>query len=61
MQLPYVLRLNGWVEGFMLIVLGAIAGGWSLFMIADSAIKVNVMNFSKLANKVGGKSLELFL
>ena len=59
--LPYVLRLNGWVEGFILIVIGAIAGCWSLFMIADSAIKAKVMNMSRLANHVGGKALELFL
>jgi hypothetical protein len=30
-------------------------------MIAESAIKVKVANFSKLANYVGGKKLELFL
>ncbi len=38
-----------------------IAAGWSLFMIAESAIKAKVKNFSKLANFVGGKKLELFL
>ena len=30
-------------------------------MIAESAIKVKVKNFSKLSNYVGGKALELFL
>ena len=30
-------------------------------MIAESAIKVKAANFSKLANFVGGKGLELFL
>lgn len=30
-------------------------------MIAESAIKVRVGNFSKLANYVGGRKLELFL
>lgn len=30
-------------------------------MIAESAIKAKVANFSKLANYVGGKKLELFL
>ena len=38
-----------------------IAASWSLFMIAESAIKVKVKNFSKLSNYVGGKALELFL
>ena len=71
LQLPYVLRLNGWVEGFLLIILGAfgkviaishyVAGCWSLLMIAESAIKAKVMNYSQLAEKVGGKALERFL
>ena len=30
-------------------------------MIAESAIKARVKNYSQLANKVGGKGLELFL
>ncbi len=30
-------------------------------MIAESAIKAKVKNFSKLTNYVGGKALELFL
>jgi hypothetical protein len=30
-------------------------------MIAESAIKAKVGNYSKLANKVGGRALELFL
>lgn len=30
-------------------------------MIAESAIKAKVTNFSKLANHVGGRKLELFL
>jgi hypothetical protein len=38
-----------------------IAAAWSLFMIAESAIKARVKNFSKLTNYVGGKKLERFL
>ena len=61
LSLPYVLRLNGWVLGTLFILVGAFAACWSLFMIAESAIKANVKNFSKLTNNVGGKALELFL
>jgi hypothetical protein len=61
LSLPYVLRLNGWVLGAVFILVGAFAANWSLFMIAESAIKINVKNFSKLANNVGGSALELFL
>ena len=42
-------------------LINIIAAAWSLFMIAESAIKAKVKNFSKLANHVGGKGLELFL
>ncbi|CDW79264.1 UNKNOWN [Stylonychia lemnae] len=61
LSLPYVLALNGWALGFILILVSAFSACWSLFMIADSAIKANVNNFSKLTNFVGGKKLELFL
>jgi amino acid permease len=61
LSLPYVLRLNGWVLGVIFILVGAFAAAWSLFMIAESSIKANVKNFSKLANHVGNKRLELFL
>ena len=71
LSLPYVLRLNGWVLGVVFILVGAFgkisrclifaAAAWSLFMIAESAIKAKVKNFSKLTNYVGGKALELFL
>jgi amino acid permease len=40
---------------------GAFSAAWSLFMIAESAIKVNVNCLSKLSNLVGGKKLERFL
>jgi amino acid permease len=61
LSLPYVLRLNGWVIGVLFILVGAFAAGWGLYMIAESAIKANVKNFSKLANHVGDRALELFL
>ena len=43
------------------ILVGAFAAAWSLFMIAESAIRAKVKNLSKLTNFVGGKKLERFL
>ena len=61
LSLPYVLGLNGWVLGLCFILVGAFAAAWSLFMIAESAIKAKVKNLSKLTNFVGGIKLERFL
>jgi amino acid permease len=56
-----VLGLNGWVLGLVFILVGAFSAAWSLFMIAESAIKANVRNLSMLCDLVGGKKLERFL
>ena len=61
LSLPYVLGLNGWVLGLVFILVGAFSAAWSLFMIAESAIKAKVENLSKLCCLVGGKKLERFL
>jgi len=61
LSLPFVLNLNGWVLGFIFIIVGAIAACWSLFMITESAIKTKTKNMSTLARTVGGRPLELFL
>jgi amino acid permease len=58
LSLPYVMALDGWIMGLCFIVIGAIAAAWSLFLIADSAIKAGVANFSQLAHKTGGNFLE---
>ena len=61
LSLPYVLGLDGWVLGLVFILVGAFAAAWSLFMIAESAIKAKVENLSKLSNLSGGIKLERFL
>jgi len=61
LSLPYVLGLNGWVLGLVFILVGAFSAAWSLFIIAESAIKAKVENLSKLSYLVGGKKLERFL
>jgi amino acid permease len=61
LSLPYILALNGWVIGILLICLGGFAAIWSLFLIAEGAIQAKVKNFSQLANKAGGNFLEKVL
>lgn len=61
LSLPYVLKMCGWCLGLLLIIAGAIAACWSMYLIAESAIKVKARNFSELANKVGGNKLEKLL
>lgn len=46
LSLPYVLKLNGWVCGIFFMFLGAIAAVWSLFLIAEAAMKCGAKNFS---------------
>lgn len=46
LSLPYVLATTGWAIGLGLVSVGAIAACWSLFIIAESAIKVKAKNFS---------------
>jgi hypothetical protein len=61
LSLPYVLALTGWVIGTVLIVVGAIAACWSLFLIADGASKARVPNLNTLAKKAGGNKLMILL
>ena len=46
LSLPSVLAATGWAIGLALIIIGAIAACWSLFIIAESAIKIKAKNFS---------------
>jgi amino acid permease len=61
LSLPSVLAATGWAIGLGLVTLGAIAACWSLFIIAESAIKTKAKNFSQLAQKSGGIKLERIL
>lgn len=45
LSLPYVFCLSGWVVGFTLLILGALANIWSNNMIAEVAIKKGLTNF----------------
>ena len=62
LSLPYVLALNGWVIGMALILIGAVAGNWSLSLIAESTcLFFETNNLSKLALRAGGRKLRILL
>ena len=61
LSLPYVLKLNGWVLGTLLIIIGAVSGYYSMYMILVRSIESKCKNFSELAFKAGGKPLTILL
>jgi hypothetical protein len=61
LSLPYVLKMSGWVLGTILIIIGAVSGYYSMYMILVRSIETNCKNFSELAMKAGGKGLTVLL
>lgn len=61
LSLPYVLKMSGWVLGTLLIIIGAVSGYYSMYMILVRSIETNCKNFSELAMKAGGKGLTILL
>jgi amino acid permease len=61
LSLPYVLRMSGWVLGTILIIIGAVSGFFSMYMILVRSIENNCKNFSELSMKAGGKALTILL
>ena len=61
LSLPYVLTLNGWILGTLLIILGAVSGYYSMYMILVRSIDTKCKNFSELAKMAGGKPLTILL
>jgi amino acid permease len=61
LSLPLVLKMNGWVLGTLLIVIGAVSGYYSMYMILVRSIETNCKNFSELAMMAGGKPLTILL
>jgi len=61
LSLPYVLKMSGWVLGTLLIIIGAVSGYYSMYMILVRSIESNCKNFSELAMKAGGKGLTVLL
>lgn len=65
LSLPYVLRICGYVQGILILALGAFSAYWSMHIIVDLAITHSLPNYSEIAYKAGGhqlcKLLEIFI
>lgn len=61
LSLPYVLALCGWVLGTILIIIGAVTGYLSMYMIIVRSIETGCKNYSQLAELAGGRCLTIFL
>lgn len=58
LTLPFVCAQSGLLIGLVLIVMGAVGCGWSLYMLVQRARHHNLFNYSQIAHKTGGKFLE---
>jgi amino acid permease len=61
LSLPYVLAECGWVLGTLLIIVGAVSGYFSMYMILIRSVQTGCKNFSELSMKAGGKPLTILL
>ena len=61
LSLPYVLKMSGWVLGTILIIIGAVSGYFSMYMILVRSIETKCKNFSELAMMAGGRGLTILL
>lgn len=61
LSLPYVLKNNGWILGTLMIMVGAISGYYSMYMILVRSIENNCKNFSELSALAGGRPLTILL
>ena len=57
LSLSFVCALSGWVIGFILIIIGCIAGIWSSLLIAKLTVKYRIKNYDEIAFVAGGKCL----
>ena len=55
---PFVFKQIGWVNGTVLLCMGAFGCWWSLYMLIQRARHHNLLNYSAVARKSGGKCLE---
>lgn len=61
LSLPYVLAMCGWVLGTILIIIGAVTGYLSMYIIIVRSIENNCKNYSQLSHLAGGRGLTIFL
>ena len=55
---PQVFKQIGWVNGCILLCMGAFGCWWSLYMLIQRARHHNLLNYSQVTRKAGGKCLE---
>jgi len=55
---PQVFKQIGWVNGTLLLCMGAFGCWWSLYMLIQRARHHNLLNYSQVTRKAGGKCLE---
>jgi len=55
---PYVFKQIGWINGMILLCMGAFGCWWSLYMLIQRARHHNLLNYSQVTRKAGGKCLE---
>ena len=58
---PYVFKQIGWVNGLILLTMGAFGCWWSLYMLIQRARHHNCLNYSQVTRLAGGKVLERIL
>ena len=58
---PSVFKQIGWVNGLLLLVMGAFGCWWSLYMLIQRARHHNCLNYSQVTRKAGGVVLERVL
>ena len=58
---PYVFKQIGWVNGAVLLCMGAFGCWWSLYMLIQRARHHNLLNYSACAKVAGGRCLEITL
>ena len=55
---PQVFKQIGWANGVILLCMGAFGCWWSLYMLIQRARHHNLLNYSQVTRKAGGRCLE---
>ena len=55
---PAVFKQIGWLNGVVLLCMGAFGCWWSLYMLIQRARHHNCLNYSQVTRKAGGRCLE---
>lgn len=55
---PQVFKQIGWLNGVLLLCMGAFGCWWSLYMLIQRARHHNLLNYSQVTRKAGGRCLE---